>query len=144
MRVIFLDVDGVLNNFELLRQNGFDYIDPGMVALVGLIVKKTKAKIVLSSSWRLDAADMRLVGMALGEQGLFIYDTTPKSAGARSHEISSWLESNPSADVYAVLDDDEDAGFGMSGSFFQTDPEVGLTEEIAMKVVEHLNGDRNG
>ena len=143
MKILFLDVDGVLNNFSLLYQNGFDYIDPHMVSLVRFIVRQTECLIVLSSSWRLTQENKNLVGVALKQQGMFMHGTTPETPGARSNEISKWLGSNGEVERYAVLDDDEEAGFGMNGSFFQTDPEVGLTEEIAKRIIEHLNGDEN-
>jgi len=143
VKVLFLDVDGVLNNFSLLYQNGFDYIDPHMVSLVRFVVRQTGCLIVLSSSWRLTQENKSLVSLALKQQGMFMHDTTPEIAGARSNEILRWLKSKGEVERYAVLDDDEDAGFGMNESFFQTDPEVGLTEEIAKRIIAHLNGDEN-
>lgn len=141
MKVVFLDVDGVLNNFTLIHQNGFDYIDPVMVGRVGIVVKHSGAKIVLSSTWRLQEDDKRRAAAALGEQGMFIHDVTPDLRTARSREISDWLEGNPDVERYAILDDDEDAGFGMQGSFFQTDPEVGITDRIAEMALSHLRGE---
>lgn len=141
MKVVFLDVDGVLNNFTLIRQNGFNYIDPVMVGRVGIVVKHSGAKIVLSSTWRLQEDDKRLVTSSLGEQGMFIHDVTPNLRTVRSQEISDWLADNPMVERYAILDDDEDAGFGMRESFFQTDPEVGITDRIAEMALSHLRGE---
>ena len=52
MKVIFLDVDGVLNDDYTADRSpaGFIGIDDGMVANLERIVRKTGAKIVLSSS----------------------------------------------------------------------------------------------
>lgn len=140
MKAIFLDVDGVLNNYDMLRRNGFDYIDPELVARVGMVVDKTGADIVLSSTWRIQKGDRRLVEEALGAVGMSLLDSTPELDGPRADEIRAWLDANPGVVRFAILDDDEDAGFGFEGSFFQTDPEVGLTLDIARATVDYLNG----
>lgn len=141
MKVVFLDIDGVLNNFDLIRRNGFDYIDAGMVRRLATVVRKTSAQIVLSSFWRLNPRDRSLVDCALGHSGLAVLDRTPSIPGPRADEISEWILSNPGVKRFAILDDDEDAGIGMEHSFFNTDPEVGITPEIVRAVVSHLNGE---
>lgn len=140
MKVVFLDIDGVLNNFDLVRANGFDYIDDRMVARLGLIVSQTGADIVLSSFWRLNPKDRSLVDQALKAAGMFVSDRTPSIPGERSVEISSWLSERPDVRRFAILDDDDGAGVGLEHSFFQTDPDVGITYEIARRVIVHLNG----
>jgi len=140
MKVIFLDIDGVLNNFSLIQANGFDYIDQGMVSTLGLIVAETGAEIVLSSTWRINPRDKALVEAALERQGMSVMDSTPDLGGWRAAEISKWLEGAPQVESFAILDDVDDAGFGMGSSFFQTDPEVGLTVDIARKASSHLKG----
>lgn len=141
MKVVFLDVDGVLNNFGLISRYGFEYIDEGCVAFLAQIVKSTGAEIVLSSSWRRHENDLSLVRTALRASCLEIKDCTPWLNGrARIYEIKQWLDGHPEVEKFAILDDDEDAGFETEG-FFQTDPEVGLTGEIAEKIVLHLGVD---
>lgn len=138
MKVIFLDVDGVLNNFNLLSRYGFNYIDGGYVSLLAQIVRATGARIVLSSSWRLKDEDRSIVESALRLNGLEIDDQTPDLRGrSRMEEISLWLKDHPDVVKFVILDDDEDAGFGMDG-FFQTDPEIGLTGKMAEKIVLYL------
>lgn len=143
MKVVFLDVDGVLNNFSLIQRFGFDYIDSGMVGTLGRIVRGSGADIVLSSSWRVDPKDRAMVSVALGAHGMSLLGSTPVLNTFRSEEISGWLKANPEVERYAILDDDDDAGFGMAGSFFQTDPEVGLTAAVASAALSHLNGGSN-
>lgn len=140
MKVVFLDIDGVLNNFDLIRRNGFEYIDHVMVRRLGVLVSQTGADIVLSSFWRLDPKDRSLVDQALKAEGMFVSDRTPSLSGPRSNEISQWLDGNPGVLKFAILDDDDRAGIGMEHSFFQTDPEVGITQEIVTKAILHLNG----
>lgn len=140
MKVLFLDVDGVLNSNGTIRAFGFDFIDPHMVNLVDSIVSLTGAKIVLSSTWRKDPTDKKLVEDALAIAGHSILSCTPDLCVdgwvPRSEEIKKWLSENP-VDKFAILDDCEDAE--IPGSFFKTDDEVGLTKAIALEVIEHLN-----
>jgi hypothetical protein len=110
-------------------------------------VLQTKAEIVLSSTWRLDEYAKNLVKKALEIKDLkFIcctphIESTTKKRTHRSEEIKKWLEKHKSVKKYAVLDDRDDAGYGIEKSFFQTDPRVGLTYSIAEKIVSHLNDD---
>lgn len=141
MKVLFLDVDGVLNTPRTIRKFGFNFIDDILVALVARIVKETEAKIVLSSTWRLEDKDKRLVIKALANHGLYIYDYTPhiKKEGTwteRRVEIQTWLDQN-NVTKFAIIDDWTDAGIG--DSFFQTKEEIGLTVEIAEKIIFHLS-----
>ena len=54
VKVLFLDIDGVVNNEYTRRKFGdFITLDPARVALVQRIVRNTGCEIVLSSSWRL-------------------------------------------------------------------------------------------
>lgn len=139
MKVIFLDVDGVLNTASLLYHYGFSHIDDDMVGLLATVVSKTGAKIVLSSTWRLERESMRMVRDALGRHGLEIIDKTPTLADSfRSEEISRWLKDHPEAKRYAIIDDDPDAGWGMGSNFFMTDAEKGLDRDTASRIVRHL------
>ena len=55
MNVIFLDVDGVLNNaYTTDRIKGYIGIDDNKVRLLKQIVDYFDAKIILSSTWRYD------------------------------------------------------------------------------------------
>ena len=138
MKVIFLDVDGVLNNFTLISRHGFDYIDEGCVSLLAQVVRATGSEIVLSSSWRLKESDLSLVKASLKRNGLELTDCTPWLNGqARANEIQKWINDHPEVSKFAILDDDEDAGFGMDG-FFQTDPEIGFTSDTAEKLAIYL------
>ena len=139
MKVVFLDIDGVLNNISLLYHYGFDYIDRDMVVLFANIIKRTGAKIVLSSTWRLDDTSREIVSRILADYGLDVFDKTPKIEGSpRSEEISSWLDEHPDVLRYAILDDNSDAGIGMEGSFFKTDAENGLDSDTAERITAHL------
>lgn len=145
MKVLFLDIDGVLNTPKLLKKFGYDYIDPILTALVARIVNETKAEIVLSSTWRIEDKNKKLVEEALAQHYLEIYDSTPvitrqggwESAGwvERREEIQAWLDENRVA-KFAIIDDWDDAS--IEGSFFKTNEDIGLTVSIAEKIIEHL------
>ena len=146
MKIIFLDVDGVLNTPKLIKKFGFDFIDDILVALVARIVRETDAKIVLSSTWRIQEKDKNLVVQSLAQHNLTLHDSTPvieRSGGwesggwvRRHEEIQSWLDQNPNVQKFAIIDDFDDAN--IEGSFFQTDENIGLTVQIVEKIIEHL------
>lgn len=120
MKVIFLDVDGVLNSFDLIKetsQNGHvEFVDPKSVAVLKKIVDATDAKIVLSSSWRsgwhkekekCDPICLTLFEM-LEENNMPVYDVTEISEGftPRYIEIKNWLN-NHEVESYLILDDND-------------------------------------
>jgi hypothetical protein len=53
MKVIFLDIDGVLNSEEFFRNNPNQAISRSGMSILKRIVDKTGAAIVMSSGWRL-------------------------------------------------------------------------------------------
>ena len=63
MKVIFLDIDGVLNN----SGNSFRRLDPENVARLNALCRQSGARVVVSSSWRLWG--MKLVRERLREEG---------------------------------------------------------------------------
>lgn len=140
MKIIFLDIDGVLNSHYDYERYGFDYIDSGLVEILKGIVFATKSEIVLSSTWRLNDSDRAFVRSALRYKMLDFVGITPYlESKPRAEEIKLWLENNPHVIRYAILDDNSDAGLGMEDSFFKTDYYFGLTYKIAENIINHLN-----
>lgn len=140
MKIIFLDIDGVLNNHFDYERYGFEYVDSGLVEVLKGIVFATKAEIVLSSTWRINDSDRAFIRSALRYKYLDFIGITPYlKSKPRAEEIKLWLQDNPHVVKFAILDDSGDAGIGMEDSFFKTDYYVGLTSEIAEKVINHLN-----
>lgn len=137
VKIIFLDIDGVLNTHKSVGRLGFDFIDHILVALVARIIEETQAKIVLSSTWRIDEKDRTTVANALAEYGLEIHDLTPVMyQEQRRVEIQAWLDQNH-VERFAILDDDPAAE--IQGNFFRTNENLGLTVKIAEEVIRHLN-----
>lgn len=74
----------------------------------------------------------------LGYRGMVITTHTPSlESNIRGEEIAVMLE-RFQPDKYAILDDNNDMLEDQLPSFFQTDGTIGLTKEIADKVILHL------
>ena len=139
IKVLFLDVDGVVNSEKTFERSprGVIGIDPYLAFMVGQIILVTDAKLVLSSSWR---------GYKEGEEEIEkqiypIYDKTPHldNNGIRGVEIKEWLKKHSDVETYAILDDDDDMLPEQKKNFFQTSFKEGITEKIRDQVIEHLN-----
>jgi hypothetical protein len=107
-----------------------------MVMLLQKIVQATNAKIVLSSSWRLQERDREIVKRELAYYGMTIHDYTPEIMW-RNDEIQTWLNRHPEVENFAILDDDEIAK--IDGHFFHTDSDRGLTVQMANDIIQFLN-----
>lgn len=117
-KVIFLDVDGVLNSNRSTEPT----IAEDMVKRLANIVEKTKASIILSSSWRYEYVrhinpesdysdkDIDCLIKMLKKYGLEIADTTPLSyingTNARPYEIRTWLTGRANIKRFVILDDE--------------------------------------
>ena len=144
MNVIFLDIDGVLNNDDSLTAEGCYSICPDMVIMLKRIINATKAKIVLSSTWRLYPESVEILKE---KTGLELFGMTkqlrPRKlsqsfSAFRCDEITEWL-SRHEVDQFAIIDDDTNAE--IKGHFFKTKMLVGLTEEIADDVINHFDSE---
>lgn len=159
MKVLFLDIDGVVNCATTSqRHRGVIGIDPYMALLVDRIVQATGCKIVLSSTWRLWEDSREEVKQQVGPF-IDVTPNMPRPNGTsieyceRGREIAKWIETweaaeNPvpwltivgeKIERYAILDDNSDMLPEQLPNFFKTSWAVGLTQEIANKVIEHLN-----
>ncbi|MDO4977400.1 MAG: HAD domain-containing protein [Eubacteriales bacterium] len=125
MKIIFLDIDGVLNSQDYYEKNqSIDFrkqpFDPACILCLQTIVKETGAKIVLSSSWRggwnKDPSKLQLEGSLLNEifsaYGIEIYDKTPSLlVGKRPMEILAFLKEmkkkKESVDSFLIIDDND-------------------------------------
>jgi len=124
MKVIFLDIDGVLNNENTFIKKYKEFsstgkiipeIDMQMVMRLKQIVNATGAVIVLSSSWKLGwdinftkcsqhCKDLILI---FSEYNLKIFDKTPNiEHGNRQREIKEWLKNHPETEKFVILDDE--------------------------------------
>jgi len=59
MKIIFLDIDGVLNVIPQGRDKYGMIFHPEFVENLKYIIEQTNAKIVISSSWRIDGIGVK-------------------------------------------------------------------------------------
>lgn len=165
-KVIFLDIDGVLNVEEEALETGVK-VDPEKVKLLKMIVDETGADIILSSSWKrgynrfvedgFQAKDpnFKLLYDLLAAEGLEISGITPISheSGpvARPLEIREWLARFYTVFSYVILDDDTFWEWGfLQRNVVTTITDrprngfdhwywTGMTMEHALKAIEILN-----
>lgn len=138
MKVLFLDIDGVVNkreNFNPAIKNNLYPLDAYCAFLVGRIQLQTDCEVVLSSSWRHHQESVQNVS----ERVVKLLDVTPNSDKYRGDEIQMWLDKHPEVEKYAILDDDMDFYVYQAPNYFKTRFEDGLTDEIADAVIRHLN-----
>ena len=159
MKVLFLDIDGVLNHENhykwlmetdeptpLQRVYPYSEFNPESCKILNRIIKETGCKIVLSSSWRLDGINrMNILFKHFGLPR--IYDITPSlcerfGSLCRGKEIDKWLSEHPEVNKYVIVDDDSDMEEHQLPYFVKTDAYTnGLNEEIAEKIIKMLNCD---
>lgn len=173
-KYIFLDIDGVLNSEHTLNkscenmdQKIASIINDQLVKNLSYLVKKTDAKIILSSSWRTyfdkNINEPRnifgiILVHSLNKYGLKLHDMTPYPKGPFSNErgleIKTYIDKNNIKD-YLVIDDEEFSDFSTHldmSRFIQTTfgdetttiENEGLNINVAEKAIEILNkGQKN-
>lgn len=114
IKVLFLDIDGVLNNSKTTRitAGGYTFVGNRLLKNLKRIIRETKAKVVLSSDWRYDKEDPRYNGdylelrRELLRNGIQFYGFTPELlSGHRGAEIDAWLKEHPEVGNFVILDD---------------------------------------
>lgn len=157
MKLLFLDIDGVLNYNEYYVRGVRDAphplseICPIAISHLNKVVAETGCNIVISSTWRHSGIDY--CTNVLRECGFTgsIIGITPDihyEWAERGNEILKYLQDNKlykynSWEItdhdYAILDDDTDMLYQQKDNFFHCHPKWGLTEEIANNVIQFLN-----
>lgn len=140
MKVIFLDVDGVLNSVE--DRFSWTIETDKHLKLLKYIIDNTNAKIVISSSWRILSGTKNTLIKRLKDFNIEVYSETPHLCSdgiRRGDEIRQWLKENKEIENFVILDDESDMREFTKTNLFQTNMEIGLTKDIADKVIEFLN-----
>lgn len=153
MKVIFLDIDGVLNSAEWDRHiQSFPYgarfnscylLSQEMILRLQDIVCQTSANIVLISSWRWEPRAFNVLIKQLNLYHLSIEDIADDSY-TRTDEVKNWLKQHSYLYVTSyVIVDDYDDGFSkdeeLSCHYVQPSYEHGLTDEKAAEIIKILN-----
>ncbi len=143
MKVIFLDIDGVLNVKNWHEKKSHFFIDKDKAKLLAKLIKETNSKVILSSSWREPYFD-EIVSNANGnviseahkifnKYKIPVVDKTPSYKTREDEIISKIVEYN--LDSYVVFDDK----LLDLPNVIQTNQEVGLTEKDIAKALEILS-----
>ena len=168
MKVVFLDVDGVLNGDYMCYMkyapdcDGYLGVASKHVRLLADLLERSKDEngerpaVVLTSSWKYDYDDYlangyrNRVGKYLRERlrkrGVSIYETTTKYETEhflRGAGIANYLIQHKEVAEYAILDDESFDFYRYNeliSHFVHTDGKLGLTEADVEKAVAILNG----
>jgi HAD domain in Swiss Army Knife RNA repair proteins len=164
--LIFLDIDGCLNNHTVHPDVKCGEIHPEKVMLINTLMKHTGANFVLSSAWRyfIYRGEMNLAGLEwllrshgfLADRLLGIaradrdvprppYNGVPSNwqhTHERGQQITDWLtQFAPHKPPYVVIDD-LDLGISAAGHpFVETDGAIGLTAADTVEALRILRGE---
>lgn len=161
-KVIFLDIDGVLNsNFwnDTHQREISDgtLIDSEKIKLLGELVKRIGAGIVLHSGWKywfdsnlkpLRVESMHLKTLLL-QEGLAIDSVTPDHATEeikrnkkfsliKAEEILAWLDGHKEIEQWVVIDDLDLHNAEVEKHQLKTDPQTGLTIDDVHEIEKML------
>lgn len=148
--IIFLDIDGVLNNWNTFSMPDVEALDKGLITretvnwdknnvlAFSAILEKTNADVVISSTWR------KMFPLTHFNKFFIVNDLPPcvidhtplrLNSSFRGGEINAWLDGREIPHV--ILDDDSD--FFPGQPLIQTNGEIGLTLELAELAIRKLN-----
>ena len=169
MKIVFLDIDGVLctdrsfarkdkvpfpPDFHIPFRNGWDRLDDECVERLNRITEASDAKLVISSTWRLccdGEAQFQYLIDYLRSQGVKanIIDRTPshmtmrdtRGRNGRGAEIKEWLDiTGTKLGVTSYVIIDDDADMGaLMSKLVQTPEPTGIGEGHVVKAIEILN-----
>lgn len=157
MKVIFLDVDGVLNCSDTEEIFYMTFVSPQKIELLKELVDRTGAKVVLSSTWRYGWLDVEkgldsivakcfiALKQELEKYDITLLDYTPITnycMNNRGGEISFWLAAHADENIesYVILDDTcVDFLSPHEKHLVHTSEKDGLLQEHVNHAIEILN-----
>lgn len=140
MKVIFLDVDGVLNNARSNEESMiFPCIDEGNLQHLKRIIDETNASIVLTSTWKEDYQDNDAIRSFINEK-VPVFDTTHDKILNRGKGILAYLSAHRNVESFVILDDEafDYEECELMDHLVRTFYDCGLTEEDAKKAIQIL------
>lgn len=159
MKVVFLDVDGVLNTETPTKEQGASgtLIDEDKVSLLQGITGPTGASVVLHSGWRSWLGERmeplrpesQLLVELLQKYHIPLGGKTPdlttreirrlkRFSQVKGEEILLWLAMHPETDRYVILEDLDLHREELRPFHVRIDPSVGLTPMDVLRAVEIL------
>ena len=158
MKVIFLDIDGVLNSQRLVEKKSNEKIDITAVKLLKNLIDKSGAVVVMSSGRRLwfddnmttEDVEAKYLYDILCQYGIDIYGKTPDFStdkirtkrtfsDVKAKEILAWLERHCEVDKYVILDDLDLKNDRINANLIQIDGKIGITEDDVKRAMNILN-----
>lgn len=158
-KIIFLDIDGVLNLMHQERDQYGSLFHENFVANLKRIIDETSAWIVISSTWRMSGLQVmidmwehrKLPGNVVGITQNLCYHPDNKGKNlVRGDEIQAWIDKYEIT-KYVIIDDDTDMLQHQMDKFVRTsenwdhtdylDAGYGLTIECADQAIKILNDD---
>ena len=145
-KIIFLDVDGVLNSINKLIKvynethrphSGYKYpFDEKCLENLKAMVEETDAYIVITSTWRKDLRGKKRLLEELKDYGLDerVIGYTP-IMGRREEEIKFFISKYPEEIEYVVIDDD----MLFMDNFVKVETKEGLTEKERDLVIKKFS-----
>lgn len=163
MKIIFLDIDGVLNSQLFYTSGRADKIglgrrsniDPVAVGYLNDLIRNTDAKVVVTSTWRLGRTTDEL--QSILEESGFVGEVIDRTIDMRrgddgdcilrGNEILQWMKAHPAelgcgySDYrhYVIFDDDSDMLYWQRNNLILTDQHCGLTPNSVYKAQRILN-----
>ncbi|MEK7640813.1 MAG: HAD domain-containing protein [Patescibacteria group bacterium] len=137
-RVIFQDIDGVLNTREYMHKvDDYEVMDPVNVARMRAVVEKTGAQLVISSAWRISNDWEERIRRVMAESGWVNPPIIGRTPGdhSRGAEINTWLRENPTEDFVIVDDDVWDMLPEQASHIVECDEKIGFSE-VNQKQIE--------
>lgn len=157
MKIIFLDIDGVLNHeafYKARHENKseieypYSEIDPISVQILNTLCEESGANVVISSTWRHSGIEYCKDALEkVGFTGEIIDITPTHESRFRGLEILDWIKSNEDLigdryynfTEYVILDDDSDMLYWQRNNFLLIDRFVGLTMGDVFRAKKILN-----
>ena len=146
MKILFLDIDGVLCNRKALmkhqRRNGMQVLDRDCVARLEALCAAAgeDVRIVVSSTWRKYHSRDDIAGH-LEHHGMTaarLHEDwrTVVLDGFRGDEVAEWLARHPEVKDFLILDDDSDFNEDQLSQLILTSFEPGFTAEDLERALE--------
>lgn len=150
MKVIFLDIDGVLNVYPQGRDEFGDIFHEHFMKNLQTLIKETGAKIVVSSTWRMNGlSEIKRMWKYRNLSGDVIGVTPIFEIVPRGKEIHAWLVDHPEVVKYVIIDDDTDMLEHQMDYFVKTSDNIdhedcvdvgyGLTKKCTEQAIKILN-----
>lgn len=142
MKVVFLDIDGVLVTERTWEQaiGDFAAFDADCVARLNDILQRSRAKVVVSSTWRLTTSLEKLARF-FHEQGVVadLVDVTPDREDMnRTLEVQEWLDQADPVSSFVVIDDGQIDG-DLATRHIRTQFALGLQPEHVDRALQLLD-----